>query len=329
MGATIRLILNLILLISIVYGSYFNEYSDRFARKLVIAAAGARADDPMQCLNQAFPQDFYRLISRDETICDAKQNTCACYTAVSTHTQTIIVAFRGTSTQSQMKTEMSESLKPSIDWYGYGLIDKYFYDAIDKLWPYIQPALNETSSSHFEVIFTGYSLGGALATLAAMKTHAMNLRASAKIKLLTFGEPRVGNSIFATNVDRVINDGYRVVHKADIVPHLPPCKDAKTDRRACDRGDLRRMYHHGTEVWYNNDMGENADYHLCTKDDEDPECSDGLKKYEAKDHLNYFGWDVGAYGASNCTSNVRVKAGTRRQSSVAFGLLSLFILLIR
>lgn len=45
-----------------------------------------------------------------------------------------------------------------------------------------------------------------------------------QISLFTYGEPRVGNRVFAHNVQAAITDGYRVVHRADMVPHLPPCK---------------------------------------------------------------------------------------------------------
>ena len=37
----------------------------------------------------------------------------------------------------------------------------------------------------------------------------------------TFGQPRVGNEAFA-NVFKTLVSEYRVVHYADIVPHLPP-----------------------------------------------------------------------------------------------------------
>jgi predicted lipase len=37
----------------------------------------------------------------------------------------------------------------------------------------------------------------------------------------TFGQPRVGNDAFATVFKSLVNE-YRVVHYADIVPHLPP-----------------------------------------------------------------------------------------------------------
>jgi predicted lipase len=43
------------------------------------------------------------------------------------------------------------------------------------------------------VTFTGHSLGGALASLSALRTALEKLRPSNMIKLYTFGQPRVGN----------------------------------------------------------------------------------------------------------------------------------------
>ena len=37
----------------------------------------------------------------------------------------------------------------------------------------------------------------------------------------TYGQPRVGNALFATYFKTILSE-YRVVHYADIVPHLPP-----------------------------------------------------------------------------------------------------------
>ena len=41
------------------------------------------------------------------------------------------------------------------------------------------------------------------------------------ITYYTFGQPRVGNNIFASYFSSLLSD-YRVVHYADVVPHLPP-----------------------------------------------------------------------------------------------------------
>jgi hypothetical protein len=49
----------------------------------------------------------------------------------------------------------------------------------------------------YDLIFTGHSLGGALASLAAAQTRVEGLRRSEQITLYTFGQPRIGNYEFA------------------------------------------------------------------------------------------------------------------------------------
>ena len=141
--------------------------------------------------------------------------------------------------------------------------------------------------------------------------------------LFTFGEPRVGNKILANNVDRLITSSYRIVHAADIVPHLPPCKDDPKNRKRCATSDHRRAYHHGTEVslnwkalnpvqiWYRHGMGPGASYRICSNDDEDPNCSNGLGKYKINDHYYYFGVMVSGHGAAGCPTEIVTSTSAR------------------
>jgi predicted lipase len=57
----------------------------------------------------------------------------------------------------------------------------------------VSPVLTDPRYQGFTVTFTGHSLGGALASLAALRTVLERLRDSSQIKLYTFGQPRVGN----------------------------------------------------------------------------------------------------------------------------------------
>lgn len=93
----------------------------------------------------------------------------------------------------QIKGELESVFKSRKDFYKKGDVFEYFATAFDRLWyafsstkfsrPGIQPLLSENSSKGYEIAFTGYSLGGALANLAAFKTYIEILRPHELVKL--------------------------------------------------------------------------------------------------------------------------------------------------
>ena len=69
-----------------------------------------------------------------------------------------------------------------------------------------------------DLVITGASLGGALATIAAIELHSKITSIS---ELHTYGSPRVGDINFSMFVKTRIPNSLRVVHNRDIVPHVP------------------------------------------------------------------------------------------------------------
>jgi hypothetical protein len=66
---------------------------------------------------------------------------------------------------------------------------------------------------------TGHSLGGAIATIAAVRFRLRGY----KVELVTFGSPRVGNSYFRTFAQGEIGDVQaRFVNMGDPIPSYPP-----------------------------------------------------------------------------------------------------------
>ncbi len=72
------------------------------------------------------------------------------------------------------------------------------------------------------VVFTGHSMGGAIANLAALDFKFRN--PAQKVQVVTFGCPRVGNYAFSRMVRKIIgSDNYvRVAHWFDLVTYTPP-----------------------------------------------------------------------------------------------------------
>lgn len=105
-----------------------------------------------------------------------------------------------------------QGLGPSSDGAG---IHSGFFEAVEATWPFVQTILDLGKP----VVFTGHSLGGALATYAAYKAHNCGSTLSA---VWTFGSPRVGNAAFAASYNEALGRvTHRFANEYDIVARLP------------------------------------------------------------------------------------------------------------
>lgn len=107
------------------------------------------------------------------------------------------------------------------------------------------------------VVFTGHSLGGAVASMLSLfaiaptAKRAAPLPPSADVHLYTFGQPRSGDYLFAQSVDRFVASAYRIVHNRDEVPLIPACVTFFPGGACQPHGPfgLATFYHHGTQIW--------------------------------------------------------------------------------
>ena len=166
-----------------------------------------------------------------------------------------LVAFRGTELLDLDDIRKILDLHPK-PWMPGGRVHSGFADALAPVWDAIETALAEHD---LPVVFTGHSLGGALATLAASGGWPRPAHA-----LVTFGSPRVGDAEFGETlrdlpVRRHVNccdlvtrlpwagDDYRHVgtlHYIDRARRImidPPDDDARRDRLAGRRWYARHV----------------------------------------------------------------------------------------
>jgi triacylglycerol lipase len=96
-----------------------------------------------------------------------------------------------------------------------------FSDAVETVWPTIKSAIEGRPDSEKNLFFTGHSLGGALALIAAERAmRESGIRANA---VYTFGGPRTGGQTFFDQYTPGLGDRtFRLVHGDDIVPTVPP-----------------------------------------------------------------------------------------------------------
>lgn len=70
------------------------------------------------------------------------------------------------------------------------------------------------------LVVIGHSLGGAFATLASLDMLLFNFAPS--VRTVTFGSPRVGNTVYADLFNDYVTNHLRVTHNHEIVPSTPP-----------------------------------------------------------------------------------------------------------
>jgi len=142
--------------------------------------------------------------------------------------KSIMVVFRGTLNPMELLTDI-DFLQTSYDMHPnapesaavhHGFLTAYKAigsDLLSRLQALVKTYPN------FSVVFTGHSLGGSLATLAALHAHAENVVAPSKIELITYAGLRVGNAEFANFVSTLgLKSLTRITYNNDLAPRLPP-----------------------------------------------------------------------------------------------------------
>ncbi|RHZ59788.1 lipase family protein [Aspergillus thermomutatus] len=142
------------------------------------------------------------------------------YMAVDHTHETIALAFRGTVSRNNSLADIYAIYEDvtGIDGCEGCKAHAGFWDAVQAVSGCVFPKVRDAAQQYpgHRIVFTGHSLGGALATIAA----AM-FRQEANVDLYTFGAPSVGNYEFAKFIsEQTAGDNYRITHAWDIVPSL-------------------------------------------------------------------------------------------------------------
>ncbi len=150
---------------------------------------------------------------------------------VAANDDAILCAFRGTISEKNGKldlnnwvTDAEASQIPFEDCFGVahiGAIHEGFAKALLPIWPALQQQVAALRQNGQSLWFTGHSLGGGLAHLAAAAfTFALREPVNG---LYTYGQPRLGDISFCTQSDAHLGDVYyRTVNDEDIVTRVPP-----------------------------------------------------------------------------------------------------------
>ncbi|KAI6218844.1 Class 3 lipase protein [Aphelenchoides fujianensis] len=271
--------------------------SDAVARDFFFPlAAGAYSDFPEMCLNSTFSNA--QLHAKVKVLCGNgyhEPENCFGYTAAIHDTKTILIAFRGTHGLMQLLFEGQRTiLQAKVNATIGGQIGDYFatvYASVMEagLLDSLQMLLRQYPD--YNVAATGHSLGGALAAIAAAEIVALEGVPASKVSLITFGQPRTGDSVYAAAHDETLPHSYRVTHSRDLVPHVPML-------------GFEDYRHHMSEVWYDNNMASGQPFVECDEDESD-KCSNGKSFHVSVwDHLYYYNVFLTDYGIGGCLQNL-------------------------
>jgi hypothetical protein len=164
----------------------------------------------MSSLSYADSSTFYETLNKwGQNLLNFKMYSSKCqYASFCTYTlkDAVIIAFKGSSTIKDFFYNINTGLiRPEEI---SGKVHQGFYNLLMK-----NKTLNKISKiienypGSTKVIFTGHSLGGALASL--MTSYCQNKFGKDRVSLFTFGSPRVGDQTFCDTISsctRIVND---------------------------------------------------------------------------------------------------------------------------
>ncbi|ORX89147.1 alpha/beta-hydrolase, partial [Basidiobolus meristosporus CBS 931.73] len=241
------------------------------------------------------------------TYFQSDETEMAGYIGYNKDTKTIVVSFRGTANDENWLMDL-DFLPRSFAYPKAGpdvKVHRGFYETYNSVEDQVREGLAKTlatvgsTSSDYELLVTGHSLGAAVATLGALDIKRIYLNPSNefafapnlqnvvdtnRIRLHNFGSPRVGNPEFAALAHETMTDGdsdyskiCRVTNQNDIVPRVPPM--------------LFGFLHTPQEIWINYDeVTVNCHDIVNGEIVEDPNCNAGQFPMSVAAHDRY--WDI-------------------------------------
>lgn len=230
------------------------------------------------------------------------------YIAFQPREKELVIAFQGTMGIEDWMDDLNALMIP-LHWHGtendrekihWGFYRSYM-SVRDQI---ITNGIETISRNEWKDIKTihivGHSLGGAIASICGLDlrtNYNQNLTEDKEIRIVTLGQPRIGNLAFSEYYDRCFpgaNDTLRIVNGNDIVPHLPPLATG--------------YIHHSREVWVSGNLlncimghgklsyellgGSPNTTILCSSIiPEDPECSASISPVKLSLPQHMFVWN--------------------------------------
>lgn len=176
-----------------------------------------------------YSKDAYIKISDGGETIYGSDMECSGRISYDEESRSIFVSFCGTKNFEDVKSDIY-AIKKKCDFLNGKTVHSGFLSVYIQLSTQVKSEINKIFEKHKDakIVFTGHSLGGAIATLAAMDAVNSEEYGDKQIKLITFCSPKVlsaeayeycmGNE----NLKKLYEHTIRVWRKGDIVTSLPP-----------------------------------------------------------------------------------------------------------
>jgi hypothetical protein len=145
--------------------------------------------------------------------------SAACYSWI--QAKTLHIVFRGTSDEGDVKSDIDEFRTQLFPGNKQIMVHKGFFNQFNALQGHLLEAIDNSSNDLEIVHFSGHSLGGALATLAAAYFSPIIRSKLLSVICHTIGSPRVGNKAFVNWWTGKVDESRRFLNFKDPVPLLP------------------------------------------------------------------------------------------------------------
>ena len=197
--------------------------------------------------------------------------------------KTIYVSIRGSSSALNWLADFEVKLVDYTTWPSCGCkVHNGFYRSSEGIKNKTINTINILKKRYptYSVVMTGHSYGASTVQLLAMELEKKGIT----VEIYNYGQPRVGDEMYAGFVNTVIKEYWRFTHNKDVVPHVPPIAGFG--------------YLHSCREVFEDEYGE---LKICSETNcEDPTCANKytLIQTSADDHEYYLGHRV------DCVSSV-------------------------
>jgi hypothetical protein len=142
------------------------------------------------------------------------------------HEDHVVLAFKGSTNVSDYFSNATYGMVDKAKSGLPGKVHEGFSNTLNGDWSALAKIIGQAFATGKPVVFTGHSLGGALAQLSALRIYLT--KGLVVHSLYMFSVPRVGNEAYASAYTELLGDvSFRVNNGMDITPHVPPAAGAE------------------------------------------------------------------------------------------------------